>query len=113
MYQTHVLCTKHMLFFNRYSFEHLLCARYCSEYWVIVINKTDKIPHILLVPAHLIFTVTLQGIPLHVTYEKLKERLRNLPVATQLESGVKPRLESKVLISLTNPSLMSRFIVCV
>lgn len=60
-----------------------------TEYMAIVINKTDKIPHTLLVPAHLIFTVTLQGIPLHITYEKLKERLRNLPVATQLESGRK------------------------
>lgn len=33
---------------------------------VTVIDKTDKIPSILLVSAHLIFTVTLQGITLHV-----------------------------------------------
>ena len=46
--------------------------------WVTVTNKTDKITYVLLVLAHLIFTVTLQCITLHVTYEKLKKKMKEL-----------------------------------
>ena len=90
-----------MLFFNKYSLDTYCVPETALAIWVTVTNKTDKIPYILLVLAHLTFTVTLQCITLQITYEKLKKRLRNLPMATQLENGVKHRLESKVFPFLT------------
>ena len=113
MVLTYTLRTKHMVFFNKYSLNTYCMPETALAIWVTVTNKTDKIPYVLLVLAHLIFTVTLQCTTLHVTYEKLKKRLRNLPMATQLENGVKPRLESKVFPFLTTPVPISQFIVCV
>lgn len=52
-----------------------------------VINETNKMPSTLLESARLIFTVTPQGITLHVTWNKLKESFRDLLIETEQESG--------------------------
>lgn len=69
-FSEHLLCTKH-IFFN----SHL--STYCVLGTIVVAgvtvtDKTDKIISILLVSAHLLFTVTLQGITIQATYEKIK-----------------------------------------
>ena len=85
MVLTYTLGTKHMVFFNKYSLNTYCMPETALAIWVTVTNKTNKIPYVLLVLAHLIFTVTLQCTTLHVTYEKLKKRLRNLPMACVYE----------------------------
>lgn len=61
-----MLCTKHMLLFDRCSFGHLLCARYCSQYW----GYSDKWNS-----SHFTWTSNfnlhsnLQDTTLHITWE--------------------------------------------
>ena len=67
-----------MLFFNKYSLDTYCVPETALAIWVTVTNKTDKIHYILLVLAHLTFTVTLQCISLQVTNEKFKKRFKEL-----------------------------------